>query len=455
MSGWILKNIEAIYRQNGREQASMDVHMEGNRIAAMGTSLPVPDGVHVLDCRGKVALPGLVNGHHHFFQTLTRCLPAAQDSKLFDWLGYHYGVWRHLDAEAMYAAARLATAELLLTGCTTTSDHLYLFPRGISEDPLGLDVQAARELGIRFCGTRGAMTMGKSQGGLPPDDLVESDDDVLRHSEDAIARWHDPAPFSMCQIHLAPCTPFNVTPRLLKESAVLARKHHVRLHTHLAETQDETDFCVQTFGKRPLAFMQDLGWVGEDVWFAHGIHFNDAELDLLASTGCSVAHCPSSNMRLGSGAARVPEMIARGMTVGLAVDGSASNDSSDMLGELRQAMLMGRLTYGASALSARKVISLATEGSAKLLGRKDIGVIEEGKAADIALFDVNQLAYAGAADPIAALLFCGGNHRAWAVFVNGEMVVKEGHLVRGDENEIGEAARKQAKKLWEKAGVVL
>lgn len=453
MPSWLLRNLEAIYQRSGQEREGADIRVEGRKVAEIGKCLPLPSGAQVLDCRGKVALPGLVNTHHHFFQTLTRCLPAAQNSKLFDWLDYHYGVWRHLDGEAMFAAARLAVAELLLSGCTTTSDHPYLFPRGVAEDFIGIEVEAARDMGIRFCGTRGSMTMGKSAGGLPPDDLVEDDEHVLLHSEQVIARWHDPAPFSMCQIHLAPCAPLNVTPHLLRETAILARKHGVRLHTHLAETQEETDFCVHHFGKRPLAFMEDLGWTGDDVWFAHGIHFNDVELDLLARTGCSVAHCPSSNMRLGSGVARVGEMLARGITVGLAVDGSASNDASDMLGELRQAMLLGRVTYGASALSARQVISLATEGSAKLLGRNELGVIEVGKAADIALFDLEQLSYAGAGDPIAALLFCGGNHRAWAVMVNGELVVKEGHLARADEEQIRRAAVVQAGKLRRRAHV--
>ncbi|HEY3296801.1 MAG TPA: 8-oxoguanine deaminase [bacterium] len=453
MAGWLLKNLEAVFEKNGSEQAGVDLLIEGKRVAKVGKDLPQPEGARVLDCRGKVALPGLVNTHHHFFQTLTRCLPAAQNSKLFDWLRYHYGVWRFVNAEAMRAAARLAIGELLLTGCTTTSDHCYLFPQGMADDPLGIDVDAAQELGIRFCGTRGSMTMGKSQGGLPPEELIEEDDHVLRHSEEVIRRWHNPAECSMCQIHLAPCTPFNVTERLLRETALLARQHKVRLHTHLAETLDETDFCLRKFGKRPLALMEDLGWVGEDVWFAHGVHFNDSELDTLSKTGCGIAHCPSSNMRLGSGVARVPDMLARGMTVGLAVDGSASNDSSDMLGELRQAMLLGRVMYGASALSAHQVISLATEHSARLLGRTDFGTLQSGKAADIALFDLEQLSYAGAGDPIAALLFCGGSHRAWAVMVNGEFVVKDGQLVRGDEEQIRRDAVMQAKALRQRAGL--
>jgi cytosine/adenosine deaminase-related metal-dependent hydrolase len=454
MADVVLKNLDAAFLSRKHEERHVDIHVSGNRIAAVGPNLTVPEKARTVDCRGKVALPGLINTHHHFFQILTRCLPEGQNEKLFEWLLYHYGVWKYVDAEMVDAATRLALAELLLTGCTTTSDHLYLFPPHVTEDLIGIQVMAARDLGIRYGGTRGSMTMGQSHGGLTPDDLIEDDDKVLASCEAVIQRWHDPDPFSMRQVHLAPCTPFNVTQRLLRETAVLARKYGVRLHTHLAETDDETKYCLREFHKRPLEFMEELGWTGPDVWFAHGIHFNDAELDKLSASGCSVAHCPSSNMRLGSGAARVPEMIKRGVGVGLAVDGSASNDSSDMLGELRQAMLLGRLAWGHDALTARQVISMATEGSARLLGRTEIGVLEIGKAADIALFDIDTLAYAGAADPIAALLFCGYNHTAWMVMVNGEIVVEKGRLVRGNEEQIKKFAVTQSRRLWQRAGVI-
>jgi 8-oxoguanine deaminase len=454
MSMIILKNIAALFQQTGSEQYGVDLRIEGNRIAEISTFITPPSGARVIDCTGKVVLPGLINTHHHFFQILTRCLPGGQNHKLFDWLVYHYPVWRHITPDMMDAATRLAMAELLLTGCTTTTDHLYLFPRGAQDDLVGIQVQAAADLGIRFCGTRGSMSMGQSQGGLPPDDIVEKDDSVLVSSEEVIRRYHDPSPFSMCQVHLAPCTPFNVTRELLRDSVTLARKYHVRLHTHLAETEDETEFCMASFGKRPLDYMEELGWIGPDVWFAHGIHFNDDELVRLAKAGTGVAHCPSSNMRLGSGAARVPQMIHRHVPVGLAVDGSASNDSSDMLGELRQAMLLGRLAWGHDALTARQVISLATAGSASVLGRSEIGTLDVGMAADLAIFDIDKLAYAGAADLIAALLFCGYDHTAWGVIVNGKFVVEEGHLVHAEERTIKDNAVRAAKELWQKAGVI-
>ncbi|MDD5087311.1 MAG: 8-oxoguanine deaminase, partial [bacterium] len=430
-----------------------DLRISGGRIAEIGTNLTAADGARVFDCTGLVALPGLVNTHHHFFQSLTRCLPAAQNVPLFDWLTYHYGVWRHVRAESMRAAARLAISELLLSGCTTTSDHHYLFPPSVSDDLLGIEIEAARELGVRFCGTRGSMTLGESRGGLPPDDLMESDDRVLRRCEEAISRYHDPSPLSMCRVHIAPCSPFNVTTELLRDSAHMAKRLNVRLHTHLAETMDENEFCLEKFGKRPLDYMEELGWLGDNVWFAHGIHFTDDELSRLARAGTGISHCASSNMRLGSGVCRVPEMLAKKIPVGLAVDGSASNDSGDMLAELRQVLLLARVRYGSAALTARQVIGLATRGSASVLGFEEIGTLEAGKAADVALFSLDELAYAGAADPMAALLFCGGSHRARHVIVNGEIVVEDGRLVHADEENIRRAAASEAKQLWQRAGL--
>lgn len=453
MTDILLKNIRALFLSETRELGDTDLRISDGRIAAIGSDLVAPHGARILDCSGKVALPGLVNAHHHFFQSLTRCLPAAQESGLFDWLTYHYGVWRQVRAESVYAAARLAISELALSGCTATADHHYLFPPGVTEDLIGIEIEAAREIGIRFCATRGSMTLGNAHGGLPPDDLVESDDRVLKACEETVARYHDPAPFSMCRIHIAPCSPFNVTTELLRDSADLARSLGVRLHTHLAETEDEDKFCLEKFGKRPLDYMEELGWLGADVWFAHGIYFTDGELDRLARAGVGISHCPSSNLRLGSGFCRVPEMLRRGVPVGLAVDGSASNDSGDLLAELRQAMLLARGRWGSAALTARQTISLATAGSARLLGFAESGTLEVGKAADIALFDLDELAYAGAADPIAALLFCGGSHRAWLVITNGEVIVEDGRLAGADEEEIRYQAVYEAKKLWDRAGL--
>jgi len=449
----LLRNIAALFQKEEQEFSECDLRISGGRISEIGKNLTAADGVRVLDCTGLVALPGLVNAHHHFFQALTRCLPAAQNAPLFDWLTYHYGVWRHVRGESLHAAARLAISELLLSGCTTTSDHHYLFPPSVSDDLLGIEIEAARELGVRFCGTRGSMTLGESRGGLPPDDLMESDDRVLQRCEEAIAKYHDPSPRSMCRVHIAPCSPFNVTTELLRDSALLAKRLGVRLHTHLAETEDENQFCLEKFGMRPLDYMGELGWLGNNVWFAHGIHFTDDELSRLARAGTGISHCASSNMRLGSGVCRVPEMLAKKIPVGLAVDGSASNDSGDMLAELRQAMLLARVRYGSAALTARQVIDLATHGSACVLGFEEIGTLETGKAADVALFSLDELAYAGAADPIAALLFCGGSHRARHVIVNGEIVVEDGRLAHADEEEIRRAAVREAKNLWQRAGL--
>ncbi len=454
MSGILLKGIEVLVECPGRELTGVDLLIEGRSIVQIGPNLPPPAGARVLNCQGKIALPGFVNSHHHFFQILTRCLRGAQDAPLFDWLTYHYPVWKQLDGESFYAAARLAIAELLLTGCTTTADHLYLFPQDVTDDLIGSEVQAARELGIRFAATRGSMSLGQSHGGLPPDDVIESDEKILQHSEACIRRYHDPSSLSMCQLHLAPCSPFNVSRELMIESAKLARAHGVRLHTHLAETRDEVEYCREHYQRTPLEFMEELGWLGNDVWFAHGIYFSVEEIEKLAATGTGIAHCPSSNMRLASGAARVPDLMEFGVPVGLAVDGSASNDSSDMLGELRQALLMNRFTYGAEAMTARQVIKLATEGSARILGRNEIGRLEPGRAADIALFDLEKMQYAGAADPVAALIFCGFDHRAWGVIVNGEVVVEEGRLTRADEHEIAYEANVKARELWKRAGVV-
>ncbi len=454
MSNILLKHVTSAYLENGRESRDVDILICGARIAQVGTDLTSDGSALIVECSGKVALPGLINCHHHFFQILTRCLPGAQDSGLFDWLTYHYPIWLHFDDQAFYAAARLAIAELLLSGCTTSSDHHYLFPTGNRQDPLALEILAAKELGIRFIGTRGSMTLGARDGGLPPDELVESDEQVLLHSEEVIARYHDGAPDSMCQIHLAPCSPFNVTKSLLLETARLARKHGVRLHTHLAETRDELAYCRDRYHCTPLELMEQVEWLGQDVWFAHGIFFTDSELAKLSATKSGICHCPSSNMRLGSGVARIPDLMSRGIPLGLGVDGSASNDGCNMLAELRQAMLLTRVIHSPAAMTARQAIDMATAGSAELLGMSGVGKLEEGYAADIVLFDLDEAGYAGAADPIAATVFCQSNRRAWCVIVNGKIVVESGRLVTGDEISIAREARVAAQALWRRAGLI-
>lgn len=437
------------------ELAGVDILIDGARIARIGTNLEAPSGATVIDASRHVVLPGLVNTHHHFYQTLTRNLPAVQNAKLFDWLVYLYEIWKHLDPEAVYWSSMLAMAELAKTGCTLSTDHHYLYPAGFPGDLPGLQFKAAADIGLRFAPTRGSMSRSKKDGGLPPDSTVQDEDRILAESEETIRRWHDPAPESMRRVALAPCSPFSVSESLMKASADLARRHGVRLHTHLAETSDEDDYCTKIYGRRPLKLMEDCGFTGPDVWYAHGIFFNDQELDLLARTGTGVAHCPSSNMRLGSGICRVREMIDRGVPVGLAVDGSASNDASDMLGEARQALLLQRVRYGSGGITARETLDIATAGGARILGFPDAGTLAPGMLADIALFDVMKLEFAGAhSDPVAALLFSGYDHGVDHLIVNGRMVVRDRRLLGFDEETIRIEASRAAKRLYEKAGIL-
>ncbi len=437
------------------ELSGVDILVDKNRITRIGTNIVAPAGADIIDASRHVVLPGLVNTHHHFYQTLTRNLPAVQNAKLFDWLLYLYEIWKHLDPEAVYWSSMLAMAELAKTGCTLTTDHHYLYPEGFGDDIPALQFKAAADLGLRFAPTRGSMSRSKKDGGLPPDSTVQDEDEILAHCEATIKRFHDPAPDSMRKVALAPCSPFSVSEDLMRRSAELARKFGARLHTHLAETSDEEAYCIRMYGRRPLRLMEDCGFVGPDVWFAHGIFFNDEELDLLAKTKTGVAHCPSSNMRLGSGICRVREMIDRGIPVGLAVDGSASNDSSDMLGEARQALLLQRIRYGSAGITAQEVLNIATKGGASLLGYEEAGVIREGALADLALFDVMKLEYVGAlSDPVAALLFSGYNHGVDHLIVNGRFVVRSRKLRGVDEELIRVNAEKAARRLYTSAGIL-
>jgi len=442
----------------GDDLSGVDVLIDGNRISKIGKGLSAPAGAEgacaVVDASRHVVMPGLVNTHHHFYQTLTRNVPAVQDAKLFDWLVYLYEVWKGVDEEAVYWSSMLAMAELAKTGCTLSTDHHYLYPRSFTGDLPGIQFKAASDIGLRFAPTRGSMSRSKKDGGLPPDSVVQDEDEILSQSEDALRKYHDAAPDAMRKVALAPCSPFSVSEKSMRDAAALARRYGARLHTHLAETADEDDFCVQMYGRRPLRVMEDCGFTGPDVWYAHGIHFNDEELDLLARTGTGVAHCPSSNMRLGSGICRVREMLDRGVNVGLAVDGSASNDASDMLGEARQALLLQRVRYGSGGITAREVLGVATAGGARILGYDDAGTMEPGALADVAMFDVMKLEYAGAlSDPAAALLFSGYNHGVDHLIVNGEMVVRDGRLTGADEDRIRDEANRCAKRLLTKAGI--
>jgi cytosine/adenosine deaminase-related metal-dependent hydrolase len=426
----------------------------GNKVEAIAPNggLQATGKVRTIDCSRHVVIPGLVNTHHHFYQTLTRNHPAVQNAKLFDWLKFLYEVWKYVDEDAVYYSSMLAMGELMKTGCTLTTDHHYLYPRSFKGDLMGLQFEAADTLGMRFSPTRGSMSLSKKDGGLPPDSVVQTEDEILSDSERCIKTYHDSAPDAMHKIALAPCSPFSVTKELMRDTAALARKYGVRLHTHLCETYDEADFCQSMYGMRPVDLMQECNLIGEDVWYAHGIHFNDEELKVLKQTGSHIAHCPSSNMRLGSGICRVKEMKEMGINVALAVDGSASNDSSDMLAEVRQALLLQRVRYGADALTANEAFTIATENGAKLLNFSQVGRLEKGWAADLAIFDVSTLPYAGShSDPVASLLFCGTNHNTDYTIINGKVVVDHGQLVGFDEQELADKANAISKRMLEKA----
>lgn len=434
----------------------VDILIEGNRLTNIAPNITPPPGTHAIDASKHLVMPGMVNTHHHFYQTLTRNVPAVQNAKLFNWLVYLYEIWKGIDEEAVYLSSKLAMAELAKTGCTLTTDHHYLYPVGFKDDIPGLQFKAAQEIGLRFAPTRGSMSRSKKDGGLPPDTVVQDEDTILAESEAAIKKYHDPAPDAMRKLALAPCSPFSVSEALMKESARLARRYGARLHTHLAETADEDNYCIKVYGRRPLRVMEDCEFIGPDVWYAHGIHFTDEELETLARCQTGIAHCPASNMRLASGICRVREMLDKGIPVGLAVDGSASNDSSDMLGEARQALLLQRVRYGATGSTAREIFGIATEGGARILGFPDTGKLEVGALADLALFNLSRLEYAGAlSDPPAALLFSGYNHEVDYLIVNGNIVIEHGKLAGIDEAELALSANKAARKLLSKAGITV
>ncbi|MGC9520558.1 MAG: 8-oxoguanine deaminase [Anaerolineae bacterium] len=414
-----------------RRYADGAVYVRDNVIEAVGPTAQLPQSAdRVLDGRGMLILPGLVNTHHHLYQTLTRAMPGGQNAGLFTWLKTLYPIWAHLDSEAVYVSALVGLAELILSGCTTASDHLYIFPNDVTLDD---EIRAADEIGIRFCATRGSMSLGESDGGLPPDDVVEREDAILKDTRRVIETYHDPERYAMLQIAVAPCSPFSVTGDLMRESAKLARAYGVQLHTHLAETKDEEAFCLASTGHRPVGYAEALGWLGDDVWFAHGVHVNPQELAQLAATHTGVAHCPSSNMRLGSGIAPVRAYLDAGVPVGVGVDGSASNDSSHLLAEARMALLLQRVLGAPAGLSADEALWIATQGGADVLGRDDIGQLGPGMAADLMGIRLDQLAYAGGAvhDPVAATLFCAPQN-ADLVVINGRVVVSEGELVTVD-----------------------
>ena len=425
-----------------REIAGGEILTDGGVIVAVGTGLD-PTGAEVVDACGALVTPGLVNTHHHLFQTLTRAVPAAQDAALFGWLRTLYPIWARMTPDDIRLSARLGLAELALSGCTCSSDHLYLFPNGARLDD---SIEAASEVGIRFTATRGAMSIGESRGGLPPDSLVEDEAAILRDSERVIDAFHDPAPGAMTQVALAPCSPFSVSRELMRDAAVLAREKAVRLHTHLAENDEDIAYSLHHFGMTPGDYAQSVGWTGDDVWHAHCVKLSPEEIALFARTGTGVAHCPCSNARLASGIAPVRDMRDAGVPVGLGVDGSASNDSSHLGLEARQAMLVARLRGGPAAMGAREALEIATLGGARVLGRSDIGALKPGMQADLVLWDVSDLPLAGQWDPVAALIFCAPI-RPRAVYVGGRAVVSDHHLLTADPRDLRARAEKAVARL--------
>jgi len=450
MSALLIENCEVVVTMDDAktEIPGGSVLIDDGQVSWIGTGAPPSiAGTVRLDGRGMVALPGLVNTHHHLYQSLTRV--RAQDQGLFGWLRTLYPVWAGLDVEWESIAARVGLAELALSGCSTSMDHHYIFP-GHGNELLATEIEAAREIGLRFHPCRGSMDLGTSAGGLPPDRLVQPLETILEETDAAIRQYHDARPGSMLRIAVAPCSPFSVSRTLMEESATLARRAHVRLHTHIAETTDEEAYCQRTYGRRPVELLEQWGWLGPDVWLAHCVHLNATDVRRIANSGTGVAWCPTSNLRLGSGIAPVRALVDAGAPVGLAVDGSASNDRGDLLSEVRVGMLVTR-SADASAISAREALWAATRGGAACLGREDIGSLQVGKRADIALFSVEGLAFAGAeADFVAALSFCAPQ-RVTYLFVEGHPVVTKGHLVRIDEEQLAAAGHKAGRRIAARA----
>jgi len=443
----LLKNIYQAVTFNDKDEVlkEVDILVNGRKIESIGKNLTVEEGTEIIDCTGLLALPGFVNTHHHLYQTLFRGIQEVQEMPLFPWLTGLYEFWKHLTPEAVYYGALVGFSELLRTGCTTSMDHHYVFPKNQPSTLIDEQIKAASEIGIRFHATRGSMSRGKSEGGLPPDSVVQSSDEILEDSERLIDKYHDNSKFAMHRIALAPCSPFSVTKELMVESRDLARKKGVMLHTHLAETKDEEQFCLDMYGRRPVELMVDLGWTGPDVWFAHVIHLNLEEMKMLKGSG--VAHCPSSNMKLSSGICPTNDLINAGVKLSIAVDGSASNDGSNMWEEIRRAYLLNHLKYGYDGLNAYDILKLATRGGAEVLGRDDIGILKEDMAADIVLFDLNDIAYAGCHDPLVGLVTCGNTSLVKMTIVNGKVVVKDGNLLTIDSEKVRLEAHKIASDL--------
>lgn len=451
MSSILIKNIKEIVTMD-RERTRLKGYsllIKDNIISKITRDIKFP-AEEIIDGSDYFLYPGLINTHHHFYQTLTRNIPQVQNVELFNWLKYLYPIWARLTPQAVYYSSLVAIGELLKTGCTTAVDQFYVFPKGQPKELVDEEFRAAQEIGIRFHGSRGSMSLSEKDGGLPPDEVVQTEEEILSDSQRVIEKFHDYKPFAMQRVVLSPCSPFSVTENLLRESIKLARNYKVESHTHLAETKDEDGFCQKTFCLRPLKYMEKVGWLGDDVWFAHCVHLTENEIDLLAETGTGVAHCPVSNQKLASGAANIPYMLKKKVAVGLAVDGSASNDSSNMIAELKAAFLMHRLIYGISSMSAEEVLAMATNGGRDVLNQPEIGSLEEGKAADMFLINTKKLGFAGGlSDSVSALVTSGDSQIVDITIVNGKIVVCDGKLVNIDEEKVAEIANEISQKMIE------
>jgi len=449
MSSILIKNIKEIVAMDNKRNRfkNYDLLIKENIIAKIASRIK-DEAEEIIDGSDYFLFPGLINTHHHFYQTLTRNIPQVQSVELFSWLKYLYPIWARLTPEAVYYSTQVAMGELLKTGCTTSSDQFYVFPGKWNENLLDGEFEAAKEIGMRFHGSRGSMSLSEKDGGLPPDSIVQSEEIILKDSQRIIQKYHNDKPYAMQRVVLSPCSPFSVTEILMKESIKLAREYHVQSHTHLAETKDEDIFCNDTFSLRPLDYMQRVGWLGDDVWFAHCVWLNEDEIERMSRTNTGVAHCPVSNQKLASGAANIPFMMKKNVRVGLGVDGSASNDSSNMIAEMRTAFLMHRLVSGISAMSAEDVLSMATNGGRDVLNQPEIGSIEEGKAADMFLVSTKRLGFAGGlSDAVSALVNSGDSQIVDMTIVNGKIVVRDGRLTNINEEKLTEKANQISQKM--------
>ena len=434
----ILHNIDLLINNNIVTRIEKDIQIDYNM-----------DNIRIIDGCNKVVYPGFINTHHHFYQSITRNIPFVQNVKLFDWLINLYEIWRELDKDFVRIGAQIAIGELLLSGCTTSTDHYYVFPNKASNNLLDVEIEIAAKMGIRFYPNRGSMSMGQSQGGLPPDDVTQTNEKILLDCERIVSKYHNNNKYSMCKVIVSPCSPFSIDKQLLKETAKFARKHNIIMHTHLCETIDEEQYCVDKMGKRPLQYMEECDWLGNNVYFAHGIYFNTDEINVLAKTKTGISHCPGSNMRLGSGVCRVRDMLDAGVNVNISVDGSSSNDSGNYVREMQLALLIHRLR-SVKEMPVKDILEMATIHGSKILNTPEIGCLKINSAADLGIFNLRKIDYAGAmSDPASAIIMCGSGAKTDYTIVNGKIVVENGKLVNCDEEKIFDESAKMTKKIIE------